>query len=137
MPPKEARLAIVSFLHAIQERRFSAACALVTSDAQADLHDLALASFRVTPGTLAARERQVAEARERTRTCSGTLALLASELGSKVADLERGVASAQVSFLFSRRELVVLDDEAWVVRRSDDGWKIETNNAISDALASR
>ncbi len=106
----------------------------MTSDAQADLRDLALASFRVTSGTLAVREHQVAAAHDRAARCPGALALLASELGSKVADLDRGVASARVSFLFKRRELVVLGDEAWVVRRSDDGWKIETNNAISGAL---
>lgn len=134
VPPKEARIAVLSFLQAVQERRFPAACALVTPQAQADLRDLVVVSFRVTPGPLAARERQVAETHDRARTCPGTLALLASELGSNVADLERGVASAQVSFLFKRRELVVLDDEAWVVRRGDDGWRIETTNAISDAL---
>jgi hypothetical protein len=134
VPPKEARLAVTSFLRAMEERRFSAACGLLTSEAQKDLRDSVFWSFRVTPGTLAARERQVAEAHERARTCPGVLALLASELGSKVTDLERGVAAAQVSFLFSRQDLVVLDDEAWVARRGDDGWKIDTTNAISDAL---
>jgi hypothetical protein len=135
VPPMEARQTIVSFLQAVQERRFPVACALLTSEAQADLRDLAIGSFRVTPGTLAARKRQVREAHDRARTCAGTLALLASELGSTgVTDLQRGVASAQVSFLFKRRELVVLDDEAWVVRRRHDVWKIETTNAISDAL---
>lgn len=118
-----------------QERRFSAACALVASETQADLRDLTLGNFRVTEGSLAARERQVAEAHDRARTCSGALALLASQLGSKVADLERGVASAQVSFLFSKGQLVALDDEAWVVTQGDDGWKIASTNAISDALA--
>lgn len=125
---------IVSFLQAVQERRFPAACALLTSEAQADLRDLAIGAFRVTPGTLAARKRQVREAHDRARTCPGTLALLTSELGAKVTDLERGVLSAQVSFLFKRREIVVLDDEAWLVRRHHDVWKIETTNAISDAL---
>lgn len=134
MPPKEARLAVTSFLQALQEHRYPVACALLTSEAQEGLRDGALAGFRVTPGTLAARERQVAEAHDRVRTCPGALALLASELGSKVADLEHGVASAQVAFLFKSREYVVLDDEAWVVRRGDDRWRIDTTNAVSDAL---
>ena len=134
MPPKEARPAVVSFVQAVQERRFSEACGLLTPDARVDMRDLALGSFRVRPGTLAEREHQVAEAHDRARTCPGAIAMLTSVLGSKVADLRRGAASAQVSFLFGRRELVVLDDEAWVVRRGDDGWRIETTNAISDAL---
>ncbi|MET0603443.1 MAG: hypothetical protein ABW167_15765 [Baekduia sp.] len=134
MPPKEARQAIVSCLQAVQDGRFSAACARLTPEARAELRDLAWGSFRVRPGTLAERERQVAQAHDRARTCPGAIAMLTSELGSKVADLIRGAASAQVSFLFASRELVVLDDEAWVVRRGDDSWMIESYNAISDAL---
>jgi hypothetical protein len=135
VPPEEARLAVTSFLQAVQERRFSEACGLVTTQAQADLRDLALGSFRVTEGPLAARERQVAEAHDRARTCPGTLALLVGELGSKVSALERGVASAHISFLFSQRQLVALDDQAWVVTRRDDDWMIASINAMSDALA--
>jgi hypothetical protein len=134
VPSKEARLAVASFLKAVQKRRFSEACGLVTTQAQGDLRALVFEAFRVTDGPLAARERQVAETHERARTCPGVLALLASELGAEMTDLERGVALAHISFLFKRREFVVLDDEAWVVLRGDDGWKIDTTNAISDAL---
>ena len=121
-------------MQAVQKRRFPDACGLLTSAAQTDLRDVVLGSFRVTDGTLAARERQVAEAHARARSCPGMLALLASELGSHVTDLERGAASAQVSFLLSKPDVVALDDEAWVVAKRDDGWRIQTINAIGDVL---
>ncbi len=39
VPPKEARLAVLSFVQAVQERRFSDACGLLTSEAQTDLRE--------------------------------------------------------------------------------------------------
>jgi hypothetical protein len=134
-PPKEARLAVGAFLRATQEQRFSTACELLTPEAQADLRITVLGSFRPMGSTFAARQRQVAASHNRARTCPGTLELLAYELGSsRVTELRHRVTSAHVSFLGSARQIVVLDDQAWVVTQGDDGWRIASSNAISDAL---
>jgi hypothetical protein len=136
VPPKEARLVVASFLRATQERRFSAACALVTPDARQDLRITALGSFRATGSATAVRLRRVAASHTRARTCPGTLALLASELGRTLTDLGHGVAAAKVTFLGSDGQDVALDDQAWVVTKGDAGWLIASSNAIGDALSS-
>jgi hypothetical protein len=124
----------VSFLRATQERRFSTACALVTPDALADLRLVVLGSFRATGSTTVMRQRQVAEAHDRARTCPGVLALLATELGSRLTDLEHGVAAARLAFLGPGKQSVALDGQAWVVTQGDADWQIASSNAIGDAL---
>jgi hypothetical protein len=133
--PEDARGTAVGFVEAVQAQRFQRACESMSLEFSSDLRVNVLGWFRPTGTTTAGRHRQVQAARRRARTCQGLLMLLRSELSAGLATIAGDVARSRAAWLGPDHRAVALDDQAWVLSRHDDTWKIDTANALSEAPA--